>query len=124
MNQLPEFVRGHQLATIQEGYDKDDYAGSHLRADEAEKAHIVISAAPEPGMHRPLLDIDFPAQLIPSSTPGHFHLYMDKPMSWQTYSKLLAALAEAGIIEQGYANVSDARGYTSVRVPWARKGDQ
>lgn len=78
---------------------------------------------PDLGMHRPILDIDFPAQLIPSSTPGHFHLYLDKPMPWRTYAKLLRALAEAEIIEPGYARASEARKYTAVRLPWISKED-
>lgn len=71
--------------------------------------------------HRPVLDIDFPAKLIPSSTEGHFHLYLDKEMPWSTYEKLLAALAEAGIIEEGYAKASIARRYSTVRLPWEKK---
>lgn len=32
-----------------------------------------------------------------------------------------AALAAAGIIEQGYANASIARGYSAIRPPWEKK---
>lgn len=72
-------------------------------------------------MHRPILDIDFPIYAIPSSTPGHYHLYIDKPMSKSDYMKLLATLAEVGIIEQGYYNASRMRGYTMVRLPGVKK---
>lgn len=78
---------------------------------------------PNLGLHRPILDIDFPAALIPSSTEGHFHLYLDKPMEWTVYRDLLRALAAAGIIENGYAQASEARKYTAVRLPWVRKED-
>lgn len=27
--------------------------------------------------HSPVLDIDFPARLLPSTTEGHFHSYLD-----------------------------------------------
>lgn len=73
-------------------------------------------------LHRPVLDIDFPAELVPSSTPGHFHLYLDRFMSWERYEKLLTALAEAGVIEQGYADAAIRRGYSAVRLPWIKKG--
>lgn len=73
--------------------------------------------------HRPVLDIDFPAKLVPSSTPGRFHLYLDKPMSWAAYEKLLTALADAGIVERGYVRASIERGATFVRLPWIKKGD-
>jgi hypothetical protein len=70
-----------------------------------------------------VLDLDLPAQLIPSSTPGHFHLYLDVELSHSTYMDLLTALAAAGIIERGYADASRERGYTAVRLPWVRKDD-
>lgn len=121
--QLPEFVRGHQLAKIPDATTtaEDDYSAAHVRTEDIADAHIVLSEDPAAGLHRPVLDIDFPAALIPSSTPGHFHLYLDKPMGLATYEELLVALAAAGIIEDGYANVSLARGYTSARLPWVRK---
>lgn len=28
-------------------------------------------------LHAPTLDVDFPCELVPSSTPGHFHRYID-----------------------------------------------
>ena len=72
--------------------------------------------------HRPVLDLDMPAKLIPSSTPGHFHLFIDHPMKWETYEKLLEALAAAGVLEDGYVRASIARKHTAVRLPWIRKG--
>lgn len=72
-------------------------------------------------MHRPILDIDFAAELVPSTTKGHFHLYLDKPMTWKQYKKLLGVLAEVGVIEHGYAQASIERGYSSTRLPWVKK---
>lgn len=63
-----------------------------------------------------ILDLDFPAELIASSTPGHYHLYLDKPISHAKWEALMVALAEAGIIEPGYANSSRSRGYNMVRL--------
>ena len=71
--------------------------------------------------HTPVLDIDVPAALVPSSTPGKHHLYLDVPMTWETYVKLLDVMAEAGILEPGYVGASKARGFTAVRLPWIRK---
>lgn len=73
--------------------------------------------------HRPVLDLDLSAKLLPSSTPGHFHLFIDSPMQWDVYVNLLEALAEAGIVEPGYVKASIERGHTAVRLPWVRKGD-
>jgi hypothetical protein len=73
--------------------------------------------------HRPVLDLDLPAQLIPSSTPGHFHLYLDREVEHEPYMRLLDALADCGLIEDGYRNASRDRGYTAVRLPWVTKDD-
>lgn len=75
------------------------------------------------GMHLPCLDIDFAARLVPSSTPGHFHLYLDgmAPLTWPQYDKLLAALTEAGIISEGYYNHSQDRQMTCLRRPGVTK---
>jgi hypothetical protein len=63
----------------------------------------------------PALDIDFHAELIPSSTPDHFHLYLNKPMTWRKYKFLLWALYKTGIIESGFYQASLARGRTQLR---------
>jgi hypothetical protein len=73
-------------------------------------------------IHMPVLDIDFPAELIPSSTPGHFHLYLNKEVQWDKYYRLLQGLAEAGIIEEGYMRAAHHHGGTFVRKPGIKKG--
>lgn len=73
------------------------------------------------GMHAVLLDLDVPAALIPSSTPGHSHLYIDVKVEEATYFRLLDALADAGVIQRGYANSSKHRGGTALRLPWVKK---
>jgi hypothetical protein len=72
-------------------------------------------------LHTPVLDIDIPAAFIPSSTPGKNHLYLNAPMTWEQYVKLLDVLAEVGILEPGYVSASKARGFTAVRLPWIQK---
>lgn len=69
------------------------------------------------GKHAPTLDIDMPCRLLPSSTPGHFHLYIDMEMSDKDYTKLLKVLHEVGIIEEGFAQMFDRKGATFVRMP-------
>ncbi len=86
-------------------------------------ANAVSSEIPgRPGQHRPVLDLDFPCQLVPSSTPGHFHLYMNGPsVPWVTYRKLLVALADCYLIESGYLAASIEREATFVRLPGVAK---
>ena len=76
-----------------------------------------------PGMHKPVLDIDMPVRVEPSSTPGHFHLYIDRAMYWDQLRQLLDALHAAGILEKGYVEASKRRRYTAVRLPGVTKGD-
>ena len=72
--------------------------------------------------HYVVLDIDHPTQLIPSSTPGHFHLIIEKLVPKYEWIKVLLALSDAGIVQPGYAYASIKAGYTSIRLPWVRKG--
>lgn len=69
------------------------------------------------------IDLDVPAYLVESSTEGHHHLYVDVPggIPHHAYMKLLDALAEAKVIQSGYANVSKQRGHSDLRLPWVRK---
>lgn len=78
----------------------------------------LIASETTNGKHRPVLDIDFAARLLPSKTEGHFHLYLDGiELEWGDYEKLLNVLAEVGILEEGYVNASIERGMTRVRTP-------
>lgn len=87
-----------------------------------EKANVITSMiATKVTHHKVIIDLDIPAQLIPSTTPGHFHLYIDHEMGKDAYFKLIAALVEAGLVEPGYLGASEARGYTAVRLPWVKK---
>lgn len=74
--------------------------------------------------HALLLDLDVPAYLVPSSTPGHSHLYVDVEIEQEDYWALLDALAKCGVIEKGYAQASKKKGGTFLRLPWVKKGDQ
>lgn len=73
--------------------------------------------------HALVIDIDHPAWLVKSTTEGHHHLYVDVPdgISEGYYFSLLNALANAGVIEQGYASASIARRHSDVRLPWVKK---
>ncbi|MGZ4518789.1 MAG: hypothetical protein ACXVGB_00025 [Mycobacteriaceae bacterium] len=74
-----------------------------------------LSAAPD-FYHLPTLDIDLPCELRESS-PGKYHLYIDKPMPWSQYRMLLDVLAQVGIIEQGYADASIEKRGSALRKP-------
>ena len=65
--------------------------------------------------------IDCSAKLFPSSTHGHFHLYLDICLSWNDYADLLGALDEARIIERRYYKIAMDRKQTYLRPPGVLK---
>jgi O-acetyl-ADP-ribose deacetylase (regulator of RNase III) len=101
--------------------------GKHREVDDPQIADLITSRI-IPGRsitgrakHTIMLDLDVPAAMVPSSTEGHHHLYIDVPTRWDDYEKLLNLLAGIGIIEKGYARTAIQRGYTALRLPWVRK---
>src|SRR5256885_2546643 len=109
-------------------YDEDDRHWT----DDLDAAQVVTSLAKHLGQgspehpdwkhwHLPVIDIDLPVYAVPSTTPGHSHLYIDKLLVWDDYVKLLLVLADVGIVEPGFVSASESRGFTSVRLPWVRK---
>jgi hypothetical protein len=71
--------------------------------------------------HAILLDLDVPAYLVPSSRPGHSHLYIDVSVPEEDYFNLLDQLARCRVIEYGYASASKQKGGTFLRLPWVKK---
>lgn len=106
--------------------DVDRIAAGYMPADDGREivdpSHgNLVSSLCSDGMHMPVLDLDIPHRYEPSSTPGHGHLYLDVPMTWDVCVKLLGALADAGIIEEGFARLSIERGASFVRKPGVHK---
>jgi len=81
----------------------------------------LLSSLCKDGKHRPVIDIDVPVRYVPSTTPGHGHLYIDVPMDWPQMAKVLIALRDAGVVEEGYLNAALDRGATYVRPEWVKK---
>jgi hypothetical protein len=132
------------------GWDTEK-AGGPLNVPDADHPYNLVSSLCADGGHRIALDIDVPIMVTPSdggllvewvgpdgttegcnlwvtggeivesSTPGHCHLYGDNPMSWTSYTRLLLIGAELGLLEDGYAKASIARGQSLLRPPHVRK---
>lgn len=60
--------------------------------------------------------------LVPTSTPGHSHLYLDAKIPFLPYARLLVALARVGIVEPGFARAAIHREHSAGRLPWIKKG--
>lgn len=84
--------------------------------------NLVASATDVPGVHMPVIDLDCPHRLVPSSTEGHSHLYLDVPMSTVQYKKLIETLVEVGLLGEGNLRQFQAHGQTFVRKPHVKKG--
>lgn len=102
----------------------DGYGGSisPLRVDlnKIEVANLVSSRLAN-GYHAPAIDIDFPIYAIPSSTTGHYHLYLEKEMPWKDYKKLLSVMHDVGLIEDGFFNAAMRSEQTYLRLPHVKK---
>jgi hypothetical protein len=108
------------------GIDREerDIAVANVVSSELRPADPLLSD-PLDARHVVAIDLDVPAYLVPSSTEGHNHLYIDVPhgIPHYRYMALLSALADCGVIEKGYAAVSIKRGHSDLRLPWVQKGD-
>lgn len=104
--------------------EEDTEKEERVEATIATGANVVSSRSDEhEGYHRVLLDLDVPAYLVQSTTPGHSHLYIDVAVPSDKYFDLLDTLADCGILEPGYAAVSRKKGSSMLRLPWVRKGE-
>lgn len=117
------------------GQDGHIYEQSALLC-EPEEANLISSAVAKPVIglpdywqhtysavkHAPALDVDVPAHLIESSTPGHFHLYFDVECEWKDYCEMLRAMVKCGILEQNYVDACVRQGATFLRPPGVTKG--
>lgn len=104
----------------------DREAGGLIDADVISSELIfppALAPAGDKRHHVVALDIDYPAHLVESSTPGHFHLYLEVPggVPHATYMQLLKDLARAKVIQDGYASMSRERGHSDLRLPWVAK---
>ncbi len=99
--------------------DGEDYFGNEEETLTPATVHSgnLITSELTNGNHAPALDIDLPCQLVESQTPGHFHLYISKEMSWRKYKKLMKSLAKAGILEKKYVKHSIKKKKSCLRVP-------
>lgn len=97
----------------------------HIPYDSKDDKHMneanLVSSELENLHHLPVIDCDFPIQAVPSSTPGHYHLYIDKELSWVQYKALLDGMLDAGLIQQNWYKNAIEHKRTYVRMPHVRK---
>src|SRR5690242_17576424 len=62
---------------------------NEIVADPDEADVITSQLNGSPNYHMPVIDIDFPCELIESATPGHYHLYINKAVYKVHYFEML-----------------------------------
>lgn len=98
--------------------------GDHeARQPSTEADANLISSLCNDGQHRPVIDLDVPCRLVESTTPGHFHLYVDVPMDLDRMLAMLRAMRDAGVVQPGFVQHTEARGAAFVRPEGVRKGE-
>lgn len=123
---------GRELAhALDLGKPGEDYSGNPdlVPPSHGHEANVVTSKCSDPPspfgqpviMHRPVIDLDVPHTYVPSSTPGHGHLYLDVDLTWAKYEALLEHLQDLGIIQPGFLLSAKANKASAVRLPWLRK---
>lgn len=107
------------------GYHGDCYEDeTRSQVSDPALANLISSRVEGSRKHAPVLDIDHaPVRVVPSSTPGHSHLYIDVAMSWRRYRKLLKALMKARIIDRDFYQLSIDERASFVRRPGLNKVD-
>lgn len=122
--ELPPFMVGHELSFI-EDLDKQEYVADneHKTVEGLDEANLISSKVKGTSRHKVILDLDFDAALLPSSTPGHHHLYLDKELTKEQMETLLFALLDAGIIAVGNMNQWLKFKAQYLRLPWVKKGE-
>lgn len=104
----------HPALGEEEGYGDERYA--KLSPVPVAEANVVSSLLTN-GKHAPAIDLDVPAHLVPSRTPGHHHLYIDAELTWNDYLRLLRVMSKVGLIEPGYTKSAEVKGHSLLRVP-------
>lgn len=123
---LPEFVRDHKLAYTTSSH-LADYDGVTKVTEDVNQAQFILSSVDdgttktEATKHRPIIDVDHRIQAVESTTPGHYHLYIDKEMTWSQFEALLEVFVEVGLVEPGYLRACKRDKASSVRLPWVKK---
>lgn len=81
----------------------------------------LISSKTTDGRQMPILDLDFPHAYVPSTQPGHGHLYLNVPISNFRFFLLMTGLFLGKQIELGYYIWSLRRGGNFVRTTTTKK---
>lgn len=123
MSEANELTPWHELELYKVDFDKRGYENDYVPGDldQPGNANVVGSKIKGTEEHWLIADVDVPAVLIPSSTPGHSHLYVKARLSYEALNALLTALSQAGIVDPAWVDASRTRNQPMLRLPWVKK---
>lgn len=117
---IPDFVKNRLFAWFDDNGEVDSSVNKgwseNFPREKYEDANLILSTTPN-GKHKPCIDLDLDCALVPSKTPGHYHLYINHDVQWEDYLNLLSAMNRCGIVQQGFLEAARYRKYTACRVP-------
>jgi hypothetical protein len=123
ISEIPKFLLHHKTFNNPQVDDasKPDKP-VEVGLDEANLISSIVYDDGETVIHNPVLDVDIPMWIVPSTNPFHYHLVIDRAMTPEDYDKLLNVLVEVGILEKGIYELQwKQQGATFIRPPWVKK---
>ncbi|MEY4744473.1 MAG: hypothetical protein RL272_418 [Candidatus Parcubacteria bacterium] len=99
------------------------FRDSGLSAPSWSRAAIGRVATGPAAAAKPEIECRVPMRVLPSSTAGHFHLYIDAELPQPAHAALLAALHGAGIIGGDFHAMSERDGMSLLIKPGSTKRD-
>ncbi len=122
---VEEFGRGYPfkmtMGTRVQMLEEANLITSRLEAS-LDNGERMQSGGSMPQMHYILIDLDHEAELIETSTPGHFHLYVKHAVTEEQLDKLVSVMEEIGMINPGIKRGWEGRGALCLRKPGVVKG--
>lgn len=83
----------------------------------------LISSKKANGKHVLFLDLDQNNKVVPSSTHGHTHIYVDTDLDLAALKEIVDVLAKHGIVQEGIKRQLDEYGFLTLRPPGVVKGN-
>lgn len=117
--EFEDSVKHDRIYGFVKGLDDNETYEAEVTKNSLE-SNVIISETKR-GKHKPLLDLDFSHTYVPSSTPGHGHLYIHEDYDYQSYLNMMRCLRDSNLIQPGVFNSLERNGYNAVRLPWIRK---